>query len=162
MKYKASLDNLAKIVTLAITLIFATIIVLQITLITDGSNASPIFTTVAILLIYFGTFSFRPMSYTLSDDHLIINRPLANVVINRSEIKYVEQLNSDKLSWTVRTFGVSGLFGYFGKFSNYKIGSMRWYATRRLEKLVLITTVQNFKIVLSPNENEKFIKEFAV
>lgn len=161
MTYKTSLDNLAKIVTVSVTVIFATIIILQITLISDGANRSPIFTMVALLIIYFGTFSFRPISYTLSEKSLTIHRPLVNVTIPRDEIKSVNRLTKEELSWTVRTFGVGGLFGYFGKFSNYKLGSMTWYATKRKENMVLVTTINNNKIVLSPNDAEKFIMEFS-
>ena len=161
MTYKTSLDNLAKIVTVSLTVIFATIIILQITLISDGENRSPIFTMLALLIIYFGTFSFRPIGYTLSEKGLTIHRPLVNVTIPKNEIKSVNRLTKNELSWTVRTFGVGGLFGYFGKFSNYKLGSMTWYATKRKENMVLVTTINDHKIVLSPNDADKFITEFS-
>ncbi len=160
MTYKTSLDSLAKVVTASITIIFAAIIVGQISLIKDEGNAAPIFTTVALALIYFGTFSFRPISYRLTQDKLIIQRPLSDIKMERNEIKSVEQLDKDKLSWTIRTFGVSGLFGYFGNFRNTKLGSMTWYATRRKDKIVLVTTIYNKKIILSPDEPEKFVAEF--
>ena len=71
----------------------------------------------------------------------------------------MNNLTKKKLSWAVRIFGVSGLFGYWGKFSNTKLGSMTWYSTRR-NNAVLITTIYNKKIVLTPNEPEKFVTEF--
>ncbi|MCY7290574.1 MAG: PH domain-containing protein [Ferruginibacter sp.] len=160
MTYKTSLDSLAKVVTASISIIFAAIIVVQISLIKGEGNAVPIFTTVTLAIIYFGTFSFRPISYILTQDKLIIQRPLSVVKMERDEIKSVEQLNNDKLSWTVRTFGVSGLFGYFGNFRNIQLGNMTWYATRRKDKIVLVTTINNKKIILSPDEPEKFVAEF--
>jgi hypothetical protein len=159
MTYKTSLDNLAKVVTIVITILFAAIIVGQFSLINDEGKSVPIFTTILLSLIYFGTFSFRPISYRITDDKLIIHRLLSNIKIDRTEIKNVEQLEKAKLSWSVRIFGVGGLFGYWGKFSNTKIGTMTWYATRR-SNAVLVTTIHNKKIVLTPNEPEKFVTEF--
>ena len=159
MTYKTSLDNLAKVVTIVTTILFAAIIVGQFSLIKDEGRSVPIFTTIILLLIYFGTFSFRPISYKLTDDKLIIHRPLSDIKIIRAEIQNVEQLDKEKLSWSFRVFGVGGLFGYWGKFSNTKLGSMTWYATRR-NNAVLVTTIYNKKIILTPNEPEKFVIEF--
>ncbi len=159
MTYKTSLDNLAKVVTIVITILFAAIIVGQFSLINDETISVPIFTTIVLSIIYFGTFSFRPINYKLTKDKLIIHRPLSDIEIDRIEIKTVEQLDKGKLSWAVRIFGVGGLFGYWGKFSNTKIGTMTWYATRR-NNAVLVTTIYNKKIVLTPNEPEKFVTEF--
>ena len=159
MTYKTSLDNLAKVITIIITILFAGIIVGQFSLIKDEGKSVPTFTTILLSLIYFGTFSFRPISYKLTDDKLIIHRPLFDIKIKRTEIKNVEQLDKEKLSWAMRIFGVGGLFGYSGKFINTKLGSMTWYATRR-NNAVLVTTIYNKKIVLTPNEPEKFVTEF--
>ena len=159
MTYKTSLDNLAKVLTIVITILFAGIIVGQFSFIKDEEKSVPVFTTIFLSLIYFGTFLFRPISYKLTDNKLIIHRPLSDIKINRTEIKSVEQLEKTKLSWAFRVFGVGGLFGYWGKFSNTKLGSMNWYATRR-NNAVLVTTIYNKKIILTPNEPEKFVTEF--
>ena len=159
MTYKTSLDNLAKVVTIVTTILFAAIIVGQFSLIKVEGKSVAIFTTIILLLIYFGTFSFRPISYKLTNDKLIIHRPLSDIKIIRAEIEKVEQLDNEKLSWAFRVFGVGGLFGYWGKFSNTKLGSMTWYATRR-NNAVLVTTIYNKKIILTPNEPEKFVIEF--
>ena len=92
MTYKTSLDNLAKVVTIVITILFAAIIVLQFSFIKDEEKSVPVFTTILLSLIYFGTFSFRPISYELTENNLIIYRPLSDIKINRTEIKSVEQL----------------------------------------------------------------------
>lgn len=159
MTYKTSLDNMAKVVTIVITVLFAAIIVGQFSLINDETKSVPIFTAILLSIIYFGTFSFRPIDYKLTDDKLIIHRLLSDIKVNRLEIKSIEQLDKSKLSWAVRVLGVGGLFGYWGKFSNSKLGSMTWYATRR-NNAVLVTTIYNKKIVLTPNEPGKFVTEF--
>ncbi len=37
---------------------------------------------------------------------------------------------------------------------------MTWYATRK-DKAIMIITNENKKIILTPNETEKFIEEFT-
>lgn len=159
MIFKTSLDGLAKVITIGITILFAFIIIGQYAIISDGDKTISHYTTIALLLIHFIAFSFWPKSYTLTTDKLIINRPLLSADINRSDIKSVEQISKDKLRYAVRMFGVGGLFGYYGKFVNSTMGSMTWYATRR-DKVVLITTIKNKKIVVTPDNPEEFVANF--
>ncbi len=133
MTYKTSLDNLAKGITIGVTILFAIIIIGQYSIIKDAGRAIPIYTTVALLLIYFIAFVFRPINYNLTADKLIIHRLFADVKINRNQIKSVELLDKEKIGWSIRTFGVGGLFGYYGKFANTKLGSMIWYALGKTE-----------------------------
>jgi len=161
MTYKTSLDNLAKGVTIGVTILFAVIIIGQYSIIKDAGRAIPIYTTVALLLIYFIAFAFRPINYQVSTDKLIIHRPFIDVKIDRSQIMSAELLAKEKIAWSIRTFGVGGLFGYYGKFANTKVGNMTWYATRR-NKTVLLKTIDNKKIILTPDEPEKFVANFAV
>jgi hypothetical protein len=159
MTYKTSLDNLAKLVTIVVSIVFAVIIVIQFSLINDEVQFVPIFTTILFLIIYFGTFFFRPVSYILTPDQLIIHRPLSNIKILRTDIKTVEHIDKNDLKWSIRIFGVGGLFGYWGKFRNKKMGTMTWYATRR-NNVVLVRTIHQKKIILTPNEPEKFVTAF--
>ena len=161
MIYKTSLDKLAKAVTIGVTILFAVIIVGQFSIIKITGRTIPIYTTVALLLIYFIAFAFSPIHYQLSTDQLIIHRFFKDVIIDRTQIKTVELLDKEKISWAIRTFGVGGLFGYYGKFANAKLGSMTWYATRK-DKTVLVSTLNNKKIILTPDEPEKFVANFAL
>jgi hypothetical protein len=159
MKYKASLDNLAKGVTISVTILFAVIIIGQYSLIKDEGRSIPIYTTVALLLIYLIVFAFRPIDYDIINNTIIIHRLLGNVEIERKDIKSIELINNKKLRWSLRIFGVGGLFGYFGRFTNMKLGRMTWYATRR-DTPILIITNNNTKIIITPNDPEKFISDF--
>lgn len=158
MIYQASLDNLAKAITIGVGILFACIIGGQFFF---EQNAGPTayFMAGFFLLIYGITYAFRPISYTLSPDQLIINRPVAPVKIDRSIVQSAELLEKDAIRWSVRIFGVGGLFGYFGKFANTKIGGMTWYATRR-SKAVLLRMVNGKRIVLTPDEPERFVADF--
>ncbi len=158
MKYKASLDNLAKGVTIGVTILFATLIIGQYSIITDEGRAFPIYTTVGCLIIFFGVFIFRPISYSITKTQIIVHRLVGNIHIDKTEINCTELIGKEKLRWSFRIFGVSGLFGYFGRFTNTKLGRMTWYATRR-DHAVLINT-HNDKIVITPDDPEKFVLEY--
>ena len=161
MTYKTSLDNLAKGITIGVTILFVAILIGQFSIIKDTGWAVPIITTVTLFLIYFISFAFSPINYEVSAQDLTIHRLFIDVNIDRSQIKSVELLDKEKLGWVFRTFGVGGLFGYYGKFANTKFGSMTWYATRR-DKTVLVETMNNKKIILTPDEPEKFVAHLAV
>ena len=161
MTFTTSLDRLAKGVTIGVTILFATIIIEQFISFTDGDSTIPVSIPILLLLVYFLAFGFQPISYVLTPEQLIIHRLISNVKINRTEIKSVEQIDKTRLRLTIRIFGVGGLFGYFGKFLNTKLGSTTWYATRR-DKAVLITTVNNKKIVITPDNPEEFVASFKV
>lgn len=156
MIYKTSMGNLAKGTTIAVTIIFAFIIAQQYSIIKDAGRAVPIYTTIALLLIYFIAFSFRPISYKITKSQLIIRRLFLDVKIERNNIKTVELIDKNKIYGAIRTFGVGGLFGYFGNFANYRMGKMTWYTTRK-DRTVLVCTNDNKKIILTPDEPAKFI-----
>ncbi|MBZ5856821.1 PH domain-containing protein [Flavihumibacter profundi] len=160
MIYKASLDNLAKGITIGVTVLFAFIIIGQYSIIKDAGRAIPIYTTVGLVLVYFIAYAFRPIHYVFTPDKLIIHRLISDVKIDCSQIRSVELLEKEQIGMAIRTFGVGGLFGYFGKFASRKLGSMTWYATRR-NNYVLVQTMDNKKIILTPDEPEGLVAKFA-
>ena len=158
MKYKASLDKLAWIVTIIVTILFVGAAALQLALIKQMDSIVPATISIGLLLIYAIAFAFRPAGYTVSNDQLIIHRPVKDVKIMKSDIQNAQVITKKDIGWAVRTFGVGGLFGYYGKFANSTIGNMTWYATRR-DKPVLITTADNKKIIVTPDEPEQFVAD---
>jgi hypothetical protein len=81
MIYKTSLDNLAKGITIGVTILFAGIIFAQYSIIKDAGHAVPFYAAITCLLIYLLAFAFRPVNYVVTKDELIIGRPLLNVHI---------------------------------------------------------------------------------
>jgi hypothetical protein len=158
MEFKTSLDKLAKVVTAVITILFTAIIVLQLIFIQDFGNTSSIITITTLLISYLIAFIFRPISYIILDELLVIHRPLLDIKIALTEIENIVVLDSQELKGTIRTFGVGGLWGYWGRFANSRIGAMKWYATR-MNNAVLITTGNNKKIVLTPDDPELFVEK---
>jgi len=160
MTYKTSLDKTAVIITIAVTILFAVIIGGQYSIIKDSGRAVPIYTTTACILIYLLAFAFRPINYVVTEEEIIIRRPLLNAHIKRADIESAELIDKSKIRGSIRTFGVGGLFGYYGSFANFSLGRMTWYATRR-DKPVLIKTTDGRKIILTPNDPDKFVIELG-
>lgn len=159
MTFKASLDNLAIGITLGVIILFAGIIFGQFWFITDNGYSGLLYTSAALILIILISYAFSPLGYKILNNELIINRPFTNVKIDRSNIQSVEIIDHEQLRWSIRTFGVGGLFGYYGKFANTSLGSMTWYVTRR-DKIVLLKTNDNKNIILSPDDPEMFVEEY--
>jgi hypothetical protein len=149
MIYKASLDKTAILITSLVTLIFGALIVFNFSL--------PL--ALFLILIYLICLLLKPLSYEITQDELIIRRLIKSIRINRNDIKSLELIEKATLSGTIRTFGVGGLFGWYGKFANFQLGAMTWYVTRR-DKPVLIIKKDSKKILISPDEAEAFAKEF--
>ncbi len=160
MRFRASLDGLAKGVTIAVSFFFALLLTQQIYLYVSGSHLSAFLTGSLILVVYFATFFFRPIEYDVTNDKLVIHRTISDVIIRRQDIKRVMPITKDQTRWTIRTFGIGGLFGYYGQFVNSKFGDMTWYATRR-DNTVLIETIDDKKLIVTPDEPEAFIKELS-
>lgn len=154
MNFQASLDNSAKIITVLVTLLFGGIIFFGIT--NYGHSKSTLFTAVFLAVIYIVCWLLRPLRYIITDTELQIQRPLGKIKIKKEDIKSIDVLQKSNISGAIRTFGVGGLFGYYGKFFNQAFGSMTWYVTRS-DNPVLITTAKS-KILVSPDENEHFVE----
>ncbi len=155
MIFSASPDKQVKIFTVAICCIFfLSVIGLMGVYLSEQMIVLPVL-AVIIILAFILVYVYRPVSYTVTNDQLAINRIAGTVFISRAAIKKVDIINKKVVDGAVRTFGVGGLFGYFGKFSNSKIGAMTWYVSR-MDKLVLITT-ESEKILVSPDDLEGFV-----
>ena len=156
MIYKATLDNGAKAITIAVTILFAGIITSEFIY---KNNAPPfvLYLTLGVLIAaYVLAFILRTISYEITPGEFIIHRLLSDVRIDRVSIQHVEIIPREQIGNAIRTFGVGGLFGYFGKFYSSKMGTMTWYATRR-NNTVLIQTNTNKKIIVTPDEPEKLM-----
>jgi len=158
MTYKTSLDKTAITITISVTILFAVIIGGQYSIIKDAVRAIPMYTTAACLLIYFIAFAFRPINYVVTKEEIVVRRPILNVHIKRADIKSAELIERNKITGSIRTFGVGGLFGYYGNFANFSLGRMTWYATRK-DKPVLVKTINDKKIIFTPNDSDKFVSE---
>lgn len=159
MIYKASLDKLAKGVSIGVGVMFVAIIGVQISLSNESGVLLPVFMGLFFMAIIIVAYGYHPLRYEVNKECLIIHRSFTNVMIQKKDIRAVTVLTKEEMGFVIRVFGVGGLFGYFGKFSSGSLGMMVWYATRR-DNFVVVQTNSGQKIVLTPDEHLKFAKDF--
>ncbi|MFM7194054.1 MAG: PH domain-containing protein [Bacteroidota bacterium] len=154
MEFTVSKDRMATVVTIVVTIICI------------GSSALPFFTAAgskdAGTWVMYGTAAFllltllfawllRPTGYGITENQLILHRPIRSREIALSDITSIRVPEPRKMRWSIRLFGSGGLFGYFGKFRNSTFGTMNWYATR-LGKFVVIILRSGEKFVVTPDD----------
>ena len=159
MIYSCSLDKVAKGVTIGVAILFIAIIGSQFLPIGNTMYTGSIFIRILPLSIFCGVYAFHPVKYMLTESACIIHRPLSDVNIKKEILVSAQIVDKETMKWTIRTFGVGGLFGYFGKFANRALGSMTFYATRR-NNYVLIITTDGRKIIITPDEPISFVAQF--
>jgi hypothetical protein len=157
--YSASFDNTVKIlsaiITLSILVIEGNFIFNIAKAVSNGMALSAFIGKIFLLLILISivlfTFLFSIKDYAVNDNTLFIQRWINTIKIPFSEIKTVRVLNDNDMGMVFRTFGVGGLFGYFGKFSSSKLGSITYYATQNKNK-VFVELKSGKKIVITPDD----------
>jgi hypothetical protein len=158
MVYKASWDKSVKIITIGVTILFLAILSTPLVK-KDENMVGQFFLGAMIILVYVGVYLFRPVNYKLTSDKLTVHRPFSDVNIDRSLIESVLLLEKGALKFTIRTFGVGGLFGNYGRFYNTHFGKMTWYATR-MDRAVLVKTIDGKKIIVTPDDANGFVSQF--
>lgn len=156
MEYKASLDTLAKGMTIGVFILLIAIgqKSVRALLVAQGDTTTILIHTGTLLLfvaILLGSWLYAPQSYTLDSNELTINRPIGKVKIKLGDIAQVRTLADNETKGIIRTFGVGGLFGYFGKFHTPGIGHSTFYATQRKNKILIITN-NDKKIIITPDD----------
>lgn len=100
-------------------------------------------------------YLFAPSGYGISESEIFIRRKIGSVRVSLSDIKSLEQDSLACPFWGVRTYGVSGLFGYFGRFYSKHLGHYSMYATDRHKSVVIRT---NKTYIISPDDPHQFIQ----
>ena len=157
--FTTSLDKFNKTITI-IVIIFLLGISTTVFLLTPKSETnitdSIIFLPIVLCMV---VYLFRPNNYSISNDNLLIHRILGDVKIDRNNIQSVQEIDESQVKNSLRTFGVGGFFGNFGKFWNSKLGNMTWYVTRK-NNFVLVETKDQKKIILTPDKPAEFVTFF--
>lgn len=106
---------------------------------------------VAMLLwgIVLGSSAFGVYGYSIQDGKLKILRLGWSKDIKLSEIKNAEN-KPNAMMGSLRRFGIGGLFGYIGYFSNSILGRYKAYATHT--KRTVVIDVGKERIVISPDD----------
>jgi hypothetical protein len=160
--FRASLDKLARVITVLVTLLFFVVASIQYYLLgQEIPPVAPLLLLFLLIVTYALSFAFRPKGYLLKGDELVVLRPVKSRHIPLRRIVSATALERKDLSWSLRLFGVGGMFGYYGKFTNTRIGLMTWYMTRR-DRAVLLRLDDGKKIIVSPDEREEFLERLQL
>jgi hypothetical protein len=149
----APMDRLAWIVTAYITGLTGVFIILGVLLPASRFLLAP---AAALLLVIWMSWQIAPKRCELTGDVLVIVRgwPFRDISIPVGEIREVTRV---KISpFTIRSFGVGGLFSWSGWFWNREIGSFFAEITN-IGRTVLIDAGK--KYVISPEVPEQFVQD---
>jgi len=157
--YNASFDITTKVLSViivgAILVIEASFILNIVRSVSGGVPLSTFSGKIALLIFLLSivvfVFLFSIKNYAISGNTLIIQRWINKVEIPFTEIKEARILGENEMGMVFRTFGVGGLFGYFGKFSSSKLGSITYYATQNKNK-IFIALKSGKKILITPDD----------
>lgn len=140
----AKWDILLQVITAFISLIAVIFIIYN-------PSPTPILIGGGILV---GAAIFMVRGYTLDNSTLIIHRLGWTTEYDLTNIQKVE-VTPGAMKKSLRTFGIGGLFGWIGRFSNSQLGSYRAYATNR-NKCVVIR-LEEITLVVTPEAPSEFV-----
>lgn len=147
IKFKnAPLDNFAKIMTVAISI--SVLAVGFYGILYEVSNL-PVLASILALVLLIST-AFIPKIF-VENNNLTIKNLFSKTTVPLSEIAEVKSV---KGGGDLRSFGIGGVFGYFGKFN----GSEKWFVTNT-NKMIKIKTINNKIFAVSPENTQEFINE---
>ncbi|MCD2426139.1 PH domain-containing protein [Niabella pedocola] len=160
MDFSASYDKTTKIITALVGILMLVVLAsMWISLKAAGTGLPLVFMAVVSFISVILPYGFSVTKYQLNNEELIIFRPFGNKKILLTSIASAAIIDPKLLRWSWRIFGSGGMFGYYGTFGNKQLGTMKWYLTRK-DRIVLITTVNNKKLLLSPDDVDAFIKAY--
>lgn len=160
MVFRASLDGVAKTFSTVFTLLLLGVVLWQVYLYIDSPQLNSIIASTILLAILFVPYYHHPIRYFIDSKHVIIQRPFKSARINKRKIESARILQPQEMKDTLRSFGVAGLYGYFGRFSNRNLGSMLWYATQRQNYVLIQTQDKNY--ILTPDNPQEFVRQLSL
>ena len=157
--FTTSLDKFNKTTTIIVVVILDTILLTIFFLTPTEEKNMAISLAILLIIAFIVVYLLRPNNYSVSSDKLLIHRAISNIEIDRNNIQMVKEIDESQVKNSLRTFGVGGFFGNFGKFWNSTLGNMTWYVTRK-NNFVLVETKDQKKIILTPDKPEEFVASF--
>jgi hypothetical protein len=125
----------------------------------DFQNPIPVSTSLVVAAIFSGILLtcalFRVKGYSIDGHDILVHRPIGirRITLQPSDEVFIGDKKS--LKGSIRTFGNGGVFGYNGRFWNFRFRSMIWFVTR-LDRTVIIRRRGRPAFVLSP-DNPQFV-----
>lgn len=142
----ASMDTYTKVMTVVFIIFFSVVIFALV-----QSDQRFVFWPVSIVVAVIVTAYLMVPKIDLEQGRLKIKNTFADIQVPVKSIKNVELIT--KTGFNLRTFGIGGLFGYFGYFN----GNDVWYVTNIRKKVKIQTEKKTY--LISPEEPQKLINE---
>ena len=162
MNIKASYDKMVWIITIFTVLTLTGLVGFSLYEIffgtgQQGSVILHVIIIISQLLILIVTYGFAPSSYSLQNDAIIIHRKLfGDKKIDLSQVESIREITDGEMKGSIRTFGVGGLFGFFGYFRSRVLGSYRMYGSR-WSNFVLIELRNGKKLLITPDDTKAML-----
>jgi hypothetical protein len=154
MKQKLEFDLTTKVISALVIAIPFVMIIAQYSVIKENNEILSL-TSIFLFITYFVAWMLHPTSYEITNENLVIHRPIRAIKISLASIKNIERTEP---GYSMRLFGSGGLFGYYGLFSSNKLGRHHRY-TGDNKNLVLISTEKK-KYLLSIHD-DLFFQELS-
>jgi len=151
MKFKAPWGIKITCITLALSLLLLGLPTYL--LFANPGNNTYAISICTLILLFLGALLFIIRGYTISGNTLYVHRLIWNSRIDLSGLVSVE-INPEAMSYSIRTFGIGGLFSISGLFRNKTLGSYRAYATD--PKRAVILKYKKRTIVVTPDRPDVF------
>lgn len=142
----ASMDTYTKVMTIVFIIFFSVVIFALV-----QSDQKFVFWPVSIMVAVIVTAYLMIPKIDLEQGSLKIKNTFVDIQVPVKSIKNVELIT--KTGFNLRTFGIGGLFGYFGYFN----GNDVWYVTNIRKKVKIQTEKKTY--LISPEEPQTFINE---
>ena len=101
---------------------------------------------IPLFFVFIYAFFKSPITLELSETQIIVHKRKGVKIIDYNQILKTEIYKPDKSD--IRTFGVGGIFGFFGDFKNSKIGNYQAYVGD-FKQAFLIQTKEGKNYVVS-------------
>lgn len=157
-EFNAKMNKGTKIMTVIVICIIIASVSTPVFISKDAGWLPSAITFGILLPIIIISYLLRPVKYIIEDRFLIIQKGIGSKEIERNEITDIRNVTAKDIGTGIRTFGVGGFFGYYGKFYYKKIGSVTAYVTNP-EKLIYIKTKKGKQYLISPDDMLGFMNE---
>ncbi len=160
--FSCSYDKFSKIITfLLIAFTLSTFILSGSELFNFHENQLLVglLTGVPMVILLIVTFGYSPRGYKIENKDIVMCRYFGDKIIKAESIKSIRIPTEKEMNWPLRKFGNGGLFGYTGHFYTKHIGNMLWYCSRK-DRFILIERKKDKPCVISPDDNERFLKAY--
>lgn len=110
-------------------------------------------------VVVMGCLPFMVLGYEITDDAILVKRPLWRTRLNRSGLTTADVVPR-AMSKCLRTCGNGGIFSFTGWYWSKSLGSFTAYVTDNDRTVVLRFGKKT--VVVSPERPEEFVKDLSV